>query len=161
MASALPREAYAPWGSRVLAALIDGVVPLVFIGVGFWLLTAVRQTDCLPATEYDVADFCTTGSSVLGLAAFWGGVLVSVAYLLYNYGYRQGITGSSIGKTVLRIRIVSETTSQPIGFVLSTLRQIAHFVDAAICFVGFLVPLWDAKRQTIADKMVRTVCVPV
>jgi len=158
--SALPREAYAPWGSRVLAALLDGLAPLVLIGAGFWLLTAVRQTDCAPATEYDVVEFCTTGASVVGLAAFWGAVLVSVLYVLWNYGYRQGVGGSSIGKSVLRIKVVSETTGEPVGFVKSTLRQLAHSVDAAVCFVGYLVPLWDGKRQTLADKLVRTVCIP-
>ena len=37
----------------------------------------------------------------------------------------------------------------------------AHGVDAIICYVGFLFPLWDAKRQTIADKIMSTVCVPI
>ncbi|REO10986.1 RDD family protein, partial [Mycobacterium tuberculosis] len=32
---------------------------------------------------------------------------------------------------------------------------------AIICFVGFLFPLWDAKRQTLADKIMTTVCVPI
>ena len=36
----------------------------------------------------------------------------------------------------------------------------AHLIDAAVCFLGFLFPLWDARRQTLADKLVGTVCVP-
>jgi len=27
--------------------------------------------------------------------------------------------------------------------------------------VGYLFPLWDAKRQTFADKIMTTVCLPV
>jgi hypothetical protein len=27
--------------------------------------------------------------------------------------------------------------------------------------VGFLFPLWDAKRQTLADKILNTVCLPI
>ena len=38
---------------------------------------------------------------------------------------------------------------------------IAHLADAVICGVGYLFPLWDAKRQTLADKMMSTVCLPI
>jgi uncharacterized RDD family membrane protein YckC len=56
--------------------------------------------------------------------------------------------------------VVSEQTGQPIGFGLSVVRQIAHIVDSIICYIGFLWPLWDPKRQTLADKIMRTVCLP-
>ncbi|WP_197695985.1 RDD family protein, partial [Mycobacterium sp. E1715] len=54
----------------------------------------------------------------------------------------------------------SEVTGQPIGFGMSVVRSLAHFVDAIICFIGFLFPLWDSKRQTLADKIMTTVCLP-
>ena len=41
------------------------------------------------------------------------------------------------------------------------MRQLAHIVDAIICYIGFLFPLWDDKRQTLADKIMTTVCVPL
>jgi hypothetical protein len=42
----------------------------------------------------------------------------------------------------------------------STLGQASFIVDGAICYVGYLFPLWDAKRQTIADKIMSTICLP-
>jgi hypothetical protein len=33
-------------------------------------------------------------------------------------------------------------------------------VDSVACFVGFLFPLWDAKRQTLADMIVKSVVIP-
>jgi RDD family len=60
---------------------------------------------------------------------------------------------------VMKFKVVSEKTWQPIGFGMSIVRQIAHFVDGAICYIGYLFPLWDAKRQTLADKIMSTVCV--
>jgi len=86
---------------------------------------------------------------------------VGLFYLIWNYGYRQGTTGSSLGKSVMKFKVVSEVTGQPIGFGFSVLRFLAHFVDSIICFVGFLFPLWDAKRQTLADKIMTTVCLPL
>jgi hypothetical protein len=43
---------------------------------------------------------------------------------------------------------------------MSVIRQICHVVDTIICYLGWLWPLWDGKRQTIADKIVSTVCLP-
>ncbi|MFZ0716698.1 RDD family protein, partial [Mycobacterium sp.] len=80
---------------------------------------------------------------------------------VWNYGYRQGTTGSSIGKSLLKFKVVSENTGKPIGFGLSALRQITHVVDAVILHIGYLFPLWTAKRQTLADKIMATVCLPV
>jgi uncharacterized RDD family membrane protein YckC len=87
--------------------------------------------------------------------------ILAVAYLIWNYGYRQGTTGSSIGKSIMKFKVVSEKTGQPIGFGLSIVRQLAHIVDGIICYIGYLFPLWDPKRQTLADKIMTTVCVPI
>ena len=87
--------------------------------------------------------------------------IIGLGYLLWNYGYRQGTTGSSIGKSIMKFKVVSEKTGQPIGFGLSIVRQLAHVVDAIICYIGYLFPLWDAKRQTLADKIMTTVCLPL
>jgi hypothetical protein len=39
-------------------------------------------------------------------------------------------------------------------------RDIVHLLDSLPCYIGFLWPLWDAKRQTFADKILSTVVVP-
>ena len=100
-----------------------------------------------------------TGLNLFGLFAV--AVMVALGYLVWNYGYRQGTTGSSIGKSVLKFKVVSENTGQPMGFGSSLLRQITHVVDAVPFCVGYLFPLWTAKRQTLADKIMATVCLPL
>jgi uncharacterized RDD family membrane protein YckC len=87
--------------------------------------------------------------------------LAVLAIVIWNYGYRQGTTGCSVGKSVMKFRVVSEKTWQPIGFGPSIIRQLAHVLDAALCYIGYLLPLWDAKRQTFADKIMTTVCIPI
>ena len=82
----------------------------------------------------------------------------AIAYLIWNFGYRQGTRGSSIGKAVMRIKIVGEKTGQPIGFGASVLRQVVHIVDLLCCGIGYVLPLVDARRQTLADKLMSTVC---
>lgn len=158
---ALPQDAYTPWLTRVLAFLIDYIPYAVIVGIGYGVEAATQETACVTDTsEYNLGEFCATGNSTIGVAALLLSVVIGLAYVVWNYGYKQGTTGSSIGKSVMKFKVVSEQTGQPIGFGMSIVRQIAHVVDALICYVGFLFPLWDAKRQTIADKIIKTVCLP-
>jgi uncharacterized RDD family membrane protein YckC len=158
----MPKEAYTPWLTRVLAWLIDSVPIFIVYGIGWLLLIGTRETACITDTsEYDLGEFCATGASTLGQVSMAIAWLVVLAYAIWNYGYRQGTTGSNIGKSIMKFKVVSEKTGQPIGFGMSVVRQIAHIVDAIICYIGYLFPLWDAKRQTLADKIMTTVCVPL
>jgi uncharacterized RDD family membrane protein YckC len=89
-------------------------------------------------------------------------VLIYLALLGYNIYNRWilGGQGQSLGKKALGLMLVSEETGQPIGTLNAFLRDICHAVDGVICGVGYLFPLWDVKRQTIADKIMKTVVIP-
>lgn len=158
----LPKEAYTPWITRVLAWVVDFIPILIIEGIGWGILMGTQETVCITDTsEFELGDFCATGASTIGQLAIGLTSVVVLAYGIWNYGYRQGTTGSSIGKSIMKFKVVSEKTWQPIGFGLSIVRQLAHLIDGAICYIGYLFPLWDAKRQTIADKIMTTVCVPL
>lgn len=142
-----------------MAAWLLDVIPL-FLGWATWETVAISSTamDCVTYDNGGVscASVTTPGTGILAAVT----LLLSSAYLVWNHGYRQGVTGASIGKSVLRFRVVDEKTWRPVGFGTSLLRLFVHLADAAVCFVGFLFPLWDPRRQTLADKLVGTVCVP-
>jgi uncharacterized RDD family membrane protein YckC len=124
---------YANWLQRVGAYLIDAI----------------------PVAILDAIGYATHNSTVYLLF-----VLVGLGVTVYNRWYQAGNTGQSWGKRALGITLLSEQTGQPIGGGMAFVRDICHFVDAIICYIGFLFPLWDAKRQTLADKIVRTIVVP-
>ncbi len=158
----LPQQAYTSWLTRVGAYLIDTLPFAVIIGVGWLVLQNSVDSACLTdITQYDVDQICSIGYSTVGLTVMWGAMVLGLVYLVWNYGYRQGTTGSSIGKSVLKFKVVSENTGLPVGFGLSVLRQIAHVVDGIPFYIGYLFPLWTAKRQTLADKIMATVCLPL
>jgi uncharacterized RDD family membrane protein YckC len=158
----LPQQAYTSWFTRVGAYLIDILPFVVILGVGWLVLQNSVDSACLTdITQYDVDQICSIGYSTVGVTVMWGAVLVGLVYLVWNYGYRQGTIGSSIGKSVLKFKVVSENTGEPIGFGMSVLRQISHVVDAVPFYLGYLFPLWTAKRQTLADKIMATVCLPL
>ncbi|MGU3497550.1 RDD family protein [Mycobacterium sp. C31M] len=165
-AGVLPKGAYTPWFTRVLAFLIDVVPVLILQGIGYGLLLGTRETVCVTDTsEYDLGEFCATGASTLGQVSVAAFGLLALVFYFWNYGYRQGTTGSSLGKSIMKFRIVSEATGQPIGVGMSIARQLIYVVANAICFLPWLVavlfPLWDPKAQTLVDKLIKTVALPI
>lgn len=158
-AQVLPKESYTPWFTRVVAWIIDYIPAAAITGIGYGIAFGTGETVCVDS-EYGYGGSCTSSFSALGSGIIVLTSLLSLAYVIWNYGYRQGKTGQSIGKSVMKFKVVSEKTWQPIGFGMSVVRQIAHFVDSVICYIGYLFPLWDSKRQTLADKIMSTVCVP-
>jgi uncharacterized RDD family membrane protein YckC len=157
---ALPAEAYTSWIQRVIATIIDAIPAVVIVGIGQGIAIATGNNSCVASTD-GYGGACTSSFSAIGMLASFLAGLIALAYAIWNWGFRQGTTGSTIGKSVVKFKVISEATGQPIGFGMSLVRQLAHIVDSAICYIGYLFPLWDAKRQTLADKIMSTVCVPI
>lgn len=148
------RTDYTSWGRRVRANLIDSVPFIVgyciFLGgYVYWVI----QFSLTASTT--VPDF-TTGLApmLIGLAI----MLLATGWALWNRWITAGRTGQSFGKRVTHCRLISETTNAPIGAMNAFLRDLVHIVDGA-AYVGYLWPLWDDKRQTFADKIMRTIVV--
>ena len=101
---------------------------------------------------------CTGGGvSGAGMAIMVIGWLLGVAGGLWLI-YREGTTGQTPGKKMVNIRVLREADGQPLGFGMAFVRKICHAVDG-ICCLGYLWPLWDAKKQTFADKIMSSVVV--
>ena len=154
----LPKEAYTSWLTRVGAYFIDALPILVLYGIPSVIASTTADKECITSAD---GFACTVTPSSTGAVLMFLGWVAALAYGIWNFGYRQGTTGSSIGKSALKFKVVSEATGQPIGFGMSIVRQLAHIIDGAILCIGYLFPLWDAKRQTIADKIMTTVCLPI
>ncbi|MFZ0227720.1 MAG: RDD family protein [Mycobacterium sp.] len=169
-----PHSPYTSWFERVGAALIDGLIPAVIGVIGLIFAASMGQLGTIkcptpstpmerlgPHGDNDFPWYChltwTNWGAVIMIVVAG---LLALTFGLWNL-YRQGKTGSTLGKSVLKFKVVSEKTGQPIGVPMSIVRQIAHIVDAAVCYIGYLLPLWNQKRQTLADMIMSTVCVPI
>ena len=127
---------YAPWLIRVGTNTVDGAVLIPL------LVTAEIMED--PGGS---------GVAEVTLAA------LSLVVFAYNRWYLAGRTGQSWGRQLFGVRLVSDRTGLPVGVGRAALRDVAHLLDAAVCYLGYLLPLVVAKRQTIADLVCRTVVV--
>jgi uncharacterized RDD family membrane protein YckC len=132
----------ANWPQRVGAYLID------------YLIAAIPAF--LAVLLFSGTDPGETPSAGAGVVAFLL-YLVSLGIWIYNRAIQMGRTGQSWGKQVLNLRLVRMADGQPMGGGMCFVRDLAHILDAIPCYIGFLFPLWDARRQTFADKVMSTV----
>lgn len=135
--------AFAGWGSRVGAVIVDAL-PTIVVFV-------------LAATLFGTSETSDGGFS---LQLSGGGALIyfvfAIGWFIYNVGMLQGRTGQSVGKKVLGIRLARAGSTEPIGLGLSIGRQFVHILDALPCYLGFLWPIWDGEKRTFADMILTT-----
>ncbi|MFI7402763.1 RDD family protein [Streptomyces sp. NPDC049541] len=125
---------YANWGQRFLGTLVDGLVflvPYIIVIVG-----GVSKTWAV---------------AIIGYLAIIG---VAIWQLI-----KEGQTGQTVGKKAVGIRLVREADGQPLGVGMAFVRRLAHFLDSLACYLGWLWPAWDAKRQTFADKVCSSIVI--
>jgi uncharacterized RDD family membrane protein YckC len=148
-----PSAEYADWGRRVRARLIDQgptYVGLIIFYAGY-LISVIE----LSRSNGSTPDFETAAvAMIIGCSV----ILASLAWVAYNRWMIAGKTGQSLGKRATKIRLIGEATNTPIGAKNAFIRDLVHILDA-LTLVGYLWPFWDDKKQTFADKIMRTIVV--
>ncbi|KRV46887.1 hypothetical protein AQ490_08890 [Wenjunlia vitaminophila] len=132
------QQFYAGWGSRVAASLVDALV----VGIPAGICVGVGIA---------IGGGAGVGVSVLGYA-------IAFCIMLWLL-HQKGTTGQSIGMKTVNIQMLRESDGQYLGFGMTFVRYLCHFIDGLPCYLGYLWPLWDAKKQTFADKIIGTVVV--
>lgn len=126
----------AEWPIRALGGLVDYVAPSVIIGV----VSSVIINNVSYSLGYLLQ------------------VVLSIGWWIY-LAYLSGTYGITPGRAIAKTKLIGEQSGTVIGFGQAILRQFAHLIDSIICYIGWLFPLWDSKKQTIADKIAKTVVV--
>lgn len=89
---------------------------------------------------------------------WWVCVLIAGLVLLavvVNRWLLPALTGWSLGRAVVGLRVVRADGSGCKHWRL-LFRDLAHLLDTAAVFVGWLWPLWDSRRRTWADLLTGT-----
>ena len=141
------------WGQRVRARLID--LGPTYLGLIIFYAGYLVSVIELSRSSGSTPDFETAAvAMIIGLSV----ILASLAWVAYNRWIIAGKTGQSMGKRMTKIRLIGEETNTPIGAKNAFIRDLVHILDA-LSLVGYLWPLWDAKKQTFGDKIMRTIVV--
>ena len=84
-----------------------------------------------------------------------GDVLSLVTGWLYFALQESGNAQATVGKKAVGLKVVN-SEGQKISFGQASGRHFGKIISTLILFVGYLMMLWDEKRQTLHDKMADT-----
>jgi Mce-associated membrane protein len=131
-----PEPPTASWLARAGAFSVD-----VLLGVA---VIATMALLTLSAPQSGWLWWVFTGAAVLVF------VLIAVNRLVLPW-----IRGWSLGRAVFGIA-VRRPDGSAAGLGRLVLRDVAHLLDTAALLIGWLWPLWDRRRRTFADLLLRT-----
>jgi uncharacterized RDD family membrane protein YckC len=148
--------ALASWPQRVGGYIIDQLILLP--GYIIYFIGAPKTFSASSNVNGDVSS--TNGASSGNLAIMFVGIIIILAIAVWNRWIKGG-QGQSIGKKVVGLKLVGAESGQPIGTGMAFARDLAHILDSIVCGlpIGWLWPLWDSKKQTWGDKVVKTLVV--
>ncbi len=132
---------YAGFWERFGAAFIDGII-LGVIGYVIGLILPAAPGSSISTLKYIGA------SNFIGIAINW----------LYYAFQESSPAQATIGKRALGIKVTSMDGGR-ISFGQATGRYFAKILSGLILLIGYLMMLWDAKKQTLHDKLAGTLVV--
>lgn len=131
-----PAEPLARWHVRAGAFAIDVLPGLAIVATTApWFLTGPRIGGVW---------WLLTGVAIVALLA-----------VIVNRVLLPSLIGWTLGRALCGIRVVGRDGGDA-GLGRLLLRELAHLLDTAALFVGWLWPLWDGRHRTFADLLVRT-----
>ncbi len=139
-------QAYAGFWERFGAAILDG---LIMSAVGFLINLAFGV---------NMADMFRRGmtpGAVIASYASGANIATVVLNWLYYALQESGPMQATLGKRALGIKVVG-AGGQRISFANATGRFFGKYISTIICCIGYLFPLWDARRQALHDKIANT-----
>lgn len=132
---------YAGAGRRLVAVLLDSLI----IGVMTYLIGVVAGLLS--------GDILGIGIAVTNIASF----VISIGYFVVY----QSQAGQTLGKKVMGVKVVNAEGKTP-SMVTFFLREIiGKMVSAIILMIGYLMILWDGRKQGLHDKIAGTFVVKV
>ena len=131
-----PGPALAIWPARAGALAVD-----VLLGIAVIATMAV----------------CAWSAPWLGWLwwVFVGTAAVTIVAMAVNRLLLPTITGWSLGRALFGIAVHTRDGASP-GVLRLLGRDLAHLLDTAAVFLGWLWPLWDSRHRTFADLLLRT-----
>jgi uncharacterized RDD family membrane protein YckC len=147
----------AGWGRRLAAYVLDGLFStLVGTAVGAVAGGLVGLAVYLLAGD-DADEAAVVAGIVLGYVVL---LVVVATYYTYLHGNERGQTWA---KRLLGIRVRDEATGGKIGYGRAFARWLMPLLFWNFFFIPGLLdglwPLWDEKRQSWHDKIVRSIVV--
>ncbi|MCH5598534.1 RDD family protein [Niabella ginsengisoli] len=148
-----PIAVYGGFWERFGAALIDGII----VGIIGYFIKMIFGS---PSTEEIMSVAENEGfSSSMRISYFNTANIVSlVISWLYFALQESSAAQATLGKRALSLKVTG-MSGERISFLNATGRHFAKYLSAIILLIGYLMMLWDDKKQTLHDKLAGTLVV--
>ena len=144
-----PGVSYAGNGARFIAFLIDAFIMVMIGGIILLVFGVIAGLGA-----------ANDNSSMVGLGGFAGVAGFLLVYLIYMPWF-WGHGGQTPGMMICRLRVVRAADGGPVAMGKAYLRLVGFWISAAFLYIGFLLILFDARRQGWLDKIAGTVVIKV
>jgi uncharacterized RDD family membrane protein YckC len=134
------------------ATLIDVIPVLIMFGVAYGIAVANPARRCYMylSPSYDYYEHCYVERSLAGSSAIVIAAVTALAYMAWNWVYRQSRKGATIGESALKIKMLDET-GRPPGFTTKRIVGLAiPIVATAIVLLLGTIQLagWTINSDT-------------
>ena len=123
----------AGFGSRVAAVVIDIIVICFITAITIYVAFMAAGKNLIPEQAFEIS-----------IPIF---LLVFLLYFIVLIGYN----GKTIGKTILKIRVIRDTGDQ-VGLGRSILRSVSFMILGLFSVLALI----DSNNQTLHDKIAKT-----
>ncbi len=131
---------YASFWQRLGAAIIDGIL-LFLVGLVIARILGIDPFETR-SMRFEII------VNLIGVVEYW------LYFAILESSKWQG----SLGKRALGI-VVTDLTGNRISFGKATGRHFAKIISFIILLIGFLMVLWDEKKQGLHDKLAKTLVI--
>lgn len=143
---------FAGFGRRGLAYLLDS---LAVVFTAFTITFVMVFVYLLVTSGKAVADL--ENNLFIGIFPW---ILITI-FTYFYWIYFTGKWGQTLGKKVLKIKVVRLDGTEKVGYLKAFIRLIGFGISMWAFGIGFLWMLWDKKKQTWADKIAETVVIKI
>ena len=123
---------------------------------GFWIRVAAVLLDLIPLLLLAAIGFALAFFVAPELALLFS--IVQIAYGVALAIVFPALKGTTPGKKLLKLAIVSETTTagQGLGWATALLRFVGHMVCSLTFSLGYLLVAFTAQKQGLHDLIAKT-----
>jgi len=136
---------YAGFVTRLIAWIIDRLVIIAVTFVIGWIANFVLNAFPFENDTYRLV--------VLALA-----LLFDIAFVLWYFIGLWMISGQTLGKAIMGLRVV-RTDGERLKFRNAVIRYFGYFLSALLLYLGYIIVLFDNRRQALHDKLAGTIVV--
>lgn len=148
-----PGIEYAPYGGRLVAYILDGIIISILVGIFFVIGSAVFVSGATYEGNRVVS--VTTSAALIATILFVIGSVVGLLY--FPFFWARG--GSTLGMRPFNLRVVRDRDGGRIGWGTAILRLIGLVIAGAVFYIGYIWIFIDKRRRGWQDLIAGTVVI--